>query len=170
MSKITPTYIFGLSFNLKAITIKGTDIAVREAPPVPLAYNGRIPQGSCPFLYISDEVNDPSRVGRVLIGASKREFARLEETKLPRETRSFFITEQEPEVTFLEEVAVKSASSGEERLVASNLVIHPGQALEFQVADEFYSDAILKVRGYYIPLRFDQASEEDGAPSSQAPN
>jgi len=80
------------------------------------------------------------------------------------------LSEQEPEVTFLETVAVKSASSGEERLIAANLVIHPGEAREFRIPEEFYGDAILKIRGYYLPLRFDQISEEDGPPSGQAPN
>ena len=90
--------------------------------------------------------------------------------KLPSEAHTFFLSEQEPEVTYLETVVVKNASSGEERLVASNLVIHPGQAREFQIPEEFYGDAILKIRGYYIPLRFDQNAEEDGASSGQAPN
>lgn len=168
--KINRTYIFGPAYNLKTITIKRTDISVRSAPAAAVAFLGNTGVGSCPFLYVSDGVDDPSRVGRVLIGASKKELARDEENKLPRETRSFFLSEQEPEVTFLETVAVKSASSGEEHLIGSNLVIHPGQAREFRIPEEFYGDAVLKIRGYYIPLRSDQASEEDGPPSSQAPN
>ena len=132
---------------------------MQSAPAAAVAFLGAAEEGSCPFLYVSDGVNDPSRVGRVLIGASKKELARVDETKLPLETRTFFLSEQEPEVTFLETVVVKNASSGEERLVTSNLVIHPGEAREFRIPEEFYGDAILKIRGYYIPLRFDQDAE-----------
>jgi hypothetical protein len=161
---INRAYIFGPAYNLKTITIKGKDIPVRSAPAVAIAFFANAEAGSCPFLYVSDGTDEPNRVGRVLIGASKKEMAKVDETKLPLETHSFFITEQEPEITFLESVAVKRASTGEERVVASNLAVHPGQALEFRVPDEFYGDAILKLRGYYMPLRFDQIAEDDGAP------
>jgi hypothetical protein len=127
---INRTYIFGPAYNLKTITIKRTDVTVQSAPAVAVAFLGPAQEGSCPFLYVSD---DPSRAGRVLIGASKKELARVDETKLPGEAHTFFLSEQEPEVTFLEKVAVKSASSGEERLVASNLVLHPGEAREFRI-------------------------------------
>jgi hypothetical protein len=167
--KINRTYIFGPAYNLKTITIKGTEIAVRNAPAAAVAYLGQTETGSCPFLFVSNGIDDPSRVGRVLIGASKKELARVEEKNLPHETRSFFLSEQEPEVTFLETVAVKSASSGEERLVASNLVIHPGEAREFRIPEN-YGDAVLKIRGYYIPLRLGQSADGDAAPSDQAPN
>jgi len=168
--KINPTYIFGPAYDLKSISVKGTAIALRSAPAAAVAFLGETGIGSCPFLFVSDGIGAPSRVGRVLIGASKKELARIEENKLLPETRSFFITEQEPEVTFLETVAIRSALSGEERLIASNLVIHPGEAREFQIPKEFYGDAILKIRGYYIPLRLDQSAEMDAAPSGQAPN
>ncbi|MGH6844016.1 MAG: hypothetical protein ACRECU_04705 [Methylocella sp.] len=168
--KINRTYIFGPAYNLKTITIKGRDILVRGAPAAAIALLGTAQLGSCPFLYVSDGAGEPSRVGRVLIGASKKELARLNETKLPREARTFFLSEQEPEVTYLETIVVKNSSSGEERLVASNLVIHPGEAREFRIPEEFYGDAFLKIRGYYIPLRLDQSAKGDGTPSTDAPN
>jgi len=88
--KINRTYIFGPAYNLKTITIKGTEIAVRNAPAAAVAYLGQTETGSCPFLFVSNGIDDPSRVGRVLIGASKKELARVEEKNLPHETRSFF--------------------------------------------------------------------------------
>lgn len=172
--KIHRTYIFGPAYNLKTITIKGNDIPVRSAPAAAVAYRPGFccGEGSCPFLYVSGDAgtDDLIRIGRVLIGASKKQLVRTEEKELPPETRSFFISEQEPEVTFLDTIAVKSGSSGEERLIASNVVIHPGQAREFRVPKEFYGNAILKIRGYYIPLRFDQSAEGDAAPGGPAPN
>ncbi len=162
--KINRTYVFGPAYELKAITIKGNSVIVRSAPAAAVAFLGQTGIGSCPFLYVSDGVGDPSRVKRVLVGASRKELGRIEEIPLPPEARSFFISEQEPEVTFIETVALRDAQSGEERVVASNLAIRPGRSREFQIPEAFQGRAILKLRGYYTPLRFDEiAAREDGA-------
>jgi pimeloyl-ACP methyl ester carboxylesterase len=154
--EFTPTYVFGPAFDLNALTIKGTEVRVRSAPATSIAYLGKAPIGSCPFLFVSNGVDDLSRVGRVLIGASRKDLVRTEEITLPKGTSSFFISEQEPEVTFLETVGVKESSSGIERLVASNVVLHPGDAHEFSIPKELVGELKLKVRGYYEPLRLDR--------------
>jgi hypothetical protein len=154
--KFTPAYVFGPAFGLKTLTIRGTEVAVRSAPAAAVAYLGKAPVGSCPFLFVSNGMDDPSRVGRVLIGASRKDLARTEEIKLPKETRSFFISEQEPEVTFLETVGVKDSSSGIEQLIASSVVLHPGDAREFFIPQGFGGEVTLRLRGYYKPLRLDR--------------
>ena len=167
---ITRTYVFGPAFSLNTLRIKGTDVAVRKAPATAVAYLGGAEEGSCPFLFVSNGVDDPSRMGRVLIGASKKNLARTEEIKLPRETLSFFISEQEPEVTFLDTVSVKDSSSGAERLIVSNVVLHPGDAREFLIPKEFVGEITLKLRGYYEPLRLERFVDSIPAPNTRAPN
>jgi hypothetical protein len=101
-------------------------------------------------------MDDPSRVGRVLIGAARKDLARTEEIKLPKGTWSFFISEEEPEVTFLETVGVKDSSSSIEQLIASSVVLRPGDAREFFIPKGFSGEITLRLRGYYKPLRFDR--------------
>jgi hypothetical protein len=164
--KFTPAYVFGPAFGLKTLTIRGTEVAVRSAPAAAVAYLGKAPVGSCPFLFVSNGMDDPSRVGRVLIGASRKDLARTEEIKLPKETRSFFISEQEPEVTFLETVGVKDSSSGIEQLIASSVVLHPGDAREFFIPQGFGGEVTLRLRGYYKPLRLDRFVDSGPASTS----
>jgi pimeloyl-ACP methyl ester carboxylesterase len=167
--KFTPAYVFGPAFSLNTLTIKGTEIAVRSAPAAAVAYLGKAPVGSCPFLFISNGMDDPSPVGRVLIGASRKDLARTEEIKLPKETCSFFISEQEPEVTFLETVGVKDSSSGIEQLIASNVALHPGDAREFFIPKGFVGEVTLRLRGYYKPLRFDRFVDSGPASTTSPP-
>jgi hypothetical protein len=150
----TPTYVFGPSFELEGLTIQGTEVAVRPAPADFLNYLGRAPVGSCPFLFISNGMTEPNRVGRVLIGASRKDLARIEELRLPKGTSSFFITEQEPEVTHLAEVTVIDHSSKIEQIIASEVVLRPGEAREFFIPKEFTGEITLKLSGYYEPLHY----------------
>jgi hypothetical protein len=168
--KITPTYIFGPSFNLRTLRVRGTEVNVRSAPAASVAYFGSAEVGSCPFLFASNGVDEPSRIGRVLVGASKSNLIRTEEIKLPKETQSFFISEQEPEVTLLETVMVKGPSPGEEHLIASSVVLHPGEAREFVIPKEIVGDVTLILRGYYEPLRFDNSLDTVSSQKTRAPN
>jgi hypothetical protein len=97
-------------------------------------------------------LGDPIRIGRVLIDASKEDLARTEEIRLPRETRSFFVSEQEPEITYLTQISVVDEESGVERVLASKVVLHPGDGREFLIPEEFVGGVTLKLRGYYESL------------------
>ncbi|MGD9657680.1 MAG: hypothetical protein AB7U61_08590 [Methylocystis sp.] len=167
---VTPTYLFGTSLYLNTLRIMGSDVRVRRAPAAAVGFIGYTETGSCPFLFVSNGVDEPSRVGRVLVGANKWNLARTEEIELPRGTRSLFISEQEPEVTFMETISIKDSSSGEERLIASNIVLHPGDARQFTIPAEFSGKITLRVRGYYEPLRLEEFVEGAPEPNSHAPD
>jgi hypothetical protein len=164
--KVTPTYIFGPSLNLSALTIEGTEVEVRAAPADSLNFIGRAPIGSCPFLFVSTGSDDPTRIGRVLIGASRKELVRTEEIKLPQGTRSFFISEVEPKVTYLETLWVKDSQLGIERLIASGVLLRPGEAREFPIPKGLTGEITLSLQGYYEPLHFERFADRSLASSS----
>src|SRR5258708_7631802 len=56
----------------------------------------------------------------------------------------------------LETVGVKDSSSGIEQLIASSVVLHPGDAREFFIPQGFGGEVTLRLRGYYKPLRLDR--------------
>jgi hypothetical protein len=160
--KVTPTYIFGPSYSLRSLSIAGTEVVTRAAPADSLNFLGRAPIGSCPFLFVSTGTDDLIRIGRVLIGASRKDLARIEEIKFPKGTRSFVIREQEPEVTFLETIILKdSAVPAREQLIASDVVLRPGDDREFLVPAGFSEEIILKLRGHYEVLDFARFANSD---------
>lgn len=167
---VTRTYVFGPAFYLNSVRVMGSDVQVRRAPAAAVAFIGTAEEGSCPFLFVSSGADEPIRVGRVLVGANKRDLARNEEINLPVGTRSFFISEQEPEVTFLETISIRDSSSDAERLLASNIVLHPGDAREFTIPTEFAGEITLTLRGYYEPLRLDKFIDSAFAPDTRAPD
>jgi hypothetical protein len=152
--KVNQTYVFGPSLGLSTVTIKGVEVPVRSVPPAAVAYLGPAEIGSCPFLFVSDGSEEPRRIGRVLIGASDETRARTEQILLPPGATSVFVSEQEPEITYLQSVSISDAATGEETLLATDVVLHPGDAREFVLPPTLRDQARLTVRGYYLPLRF----------------
>ncbi len=157
---ITQSYVFGRSYSLKDITLKGKAIPVRPAPASALVFIGGTGAGSCPFLFVDDEVNEYVRIGRILVGAYKQELARTETIQLPRGTRSVYISEQEPEVTHLERVVAKNSGS-QETLLMENVDIRPGWSQKIEIPEPLRDNAQLIIRGHYSPLRL------YGGPASQ---
>jgi hypothetical protein len=152
-SAVTQTYIFGPAYNLNDITLKGQRIGVRPAPASALAYvgNTKVEAGSCPFLFVEDEVNSYAKIGRTLVGAYDKILGRVEEIPIPNGTRSVHVSEQEFEVTYLNKILVKV--NEEKKTLAENVIIRPGSSREFPIPENFRENARIIIDGYYEPLR-----------------
>lgn len=152
VSRITPTYIFGPSYSLRDITIRGRTLSVRSTPATALFQTGSIEGASCPFLFVSDEYDDDIKIGRILIGAVGSRRNTTEVINLPKGTRSIHIAEQEPEITYLRKVSIRNTATAKEELLATNVEIRPGRSVTFKIPDELQGDTQLFVEGFYIPL------------------
>ena len=100
-AKITQSYVFGPWYDLKDIVLKGKAIAVRSAPASALVFVGETGIGSCPFLFVDDDQNSYVKAGRMSVGANDESRSREETIKLAPGTRSLYLSEQEPEITYV---------------------------------------------------------------------
>jgi hypothetical protein len=91
-----------------------------------------------------------------LVGAHDARLARTEEISLPDNIRSVYVNEQEPEITHLEKISVRTDSG--EQVLGENIVIGPGHVREFVIPDKLRQNAKLIVRGYYELLHPSQMS------------
>ena len=157
-AKITQSYVFGPSYDLKDIVLKGKAIAVRSAPASALVFVGETGIGSCPFLFVDDDQNSYVKVGRMLVGANDESRSREEIIKLAPGTRSLYLSEQEPEITYVEQIAIRDAASGFEEVLARNVVLRPGWSRKFDVPERMRADAQLVLRGYYKRLELRDAA------------
>jgi hypothetical protein len=103
-------------------------------------------------LYVDDQDGGYVKFGRILVGAHTLSQTKTDQISLPDGTHAIFISEQEPELTHLERVSVRSGSQGPERILAENIQVGPGRAIQFDIPEPFRSNATLVVRGYYDPL------------------
>jgi hypothetical protein len=148
---VTKTYVFGLAYDLKDITLRGQAISVRSAPASALAFVGDTGVGSCPFLFVGADSEQFIKLGRILIGASAESLTRREQIKLPAGTRFFYISEQEPEVTHIQEV-IASDEEGFTEVLAQNVELRPGWSKKFEIPERLKGRVQLDVRGYYKRL------------------
>ena len=143
---------------MKDIVLKGKAIAVRSAPASALVFVGETGIGSCPFLFVDDDQNSYVKVGRMLVGANDESRSREETIKLAPGTRSLYLSEQEPEITYVEQIAIRDAASGFEEVLARNVVLRPGWSRKFDVPERMRADAQLVLRGYYKRLELRDAA------------
>jgi hypothetical protein len=154
LRKVTESYVFGSSYDIRDLRIRAKSVSVRPAPANALSWGGNtIPGASCPFLFVDDDRGEPALLGRILIGSHGKHLARTEHINLPSGSKAITIVEQEPETTYLGRVAVISA--GRERILAENVTIRPGHARSFSIPEEFRVDPVLVVHGYYNMLGAD---------------
>jgi hypothetical protein len=153
---VTPTYLFGPSYEIAEITVAGKSLAVRSTPAVAAWFTeGGISGGSCPFLFVNDGGDEPSIIGRVLVGADNPALSRRELVELPSGTRSIILAEQEPEITVIDKLAVSDKYTGEEIALADRIEIGPDSAREFIIPHRFENNAVLGIQGHYHQLRFE---------------
>jgi hypothetical protein len=149
-SRITQTYVVGPAYELIDLALKGQRIPVRRAPASAVAYLGTAGIGSCPFLFF-DQGESIIAVGRVLVGAHNKTLTKTEEVLIPDGARFAYISEQEPELTHLERVGVRTM--GLEKVLAEYISIGPGRAWRIEIPEGFRTNGTLFIRGYYHPLR-----------------
>jgi hypothetical protein len=147
-SASSDAYIFGQSFELKSVKIEGQWVSVRDAPASALVANEAGGGASCPFLFANDGQDTEIALGRVLVGAHSRSLSSTSVIKLPEHTRTVFLRELEPEVTFISRLALRSA--GQERVLVKDRIIGPGEEIEIDIPITFErGDQFLVVTGYY---------------------
>jgi len=155
--KVTPGYVFGPSYTLQDIKLKGKTVPVRKVPPAAIWFArtsaGFISGATCPFLFVDNKISGPSIIGRILVGASSATLTKTETIRLPESTEAFILSELEPEITFIERISIKAEDASNDTVVAENLVIRPGNSVRFEIPRQFREKPILTVRGYYQPLR-----------------
>jgi hypothetical protein len=159
---IVGTYFYGPAIEIRSIGVGGSFVPVRSAPAVAtvMRIDTLSEEGSCPFLYFRMSNGEIVRAGRVLVGASDRSLTREERIEIPNGAISVIIQEEEPEITFLDQVAVAYGRSTP-TVKLENARIDPGGAIEFDLVDNTsvvnmktfnQRDRQLIIRGFYKTL------------------
>ena len=156
------SYIFGPSFNLKSVEIEGNWVSVRDPPAAALVANDAGGGASCPFLFADDGQGAEIALGRVLVGAHSLALSSTTVIKLPDKTRTIFLREFEPELTFISRVVLRS--EGEERELVRDKAIEPGQQLVVDIPSMTGSNSYLVVSGYYQTIESVLASKPPAVP------
>ena len=158
-TQLTQTYRYGPAIQIEAITVGSETMKVRPAPAVASLLNGHFEEGSCPFLYF--ELADGSLVkhGRILVGASGSEKAREEYVEIPDGAVRVIIREEEPEVSFLSQIAIQYDSSDRNHEIATMIRLNPGTEMSFRIENTRKvgynppgQKRRIKISGFYIPL------------------
>ena len=155
-------YIFGPSFDLKSIEIEGQWVSVRAPPAAALVANDAGGGASCPFLFADDDQGAEIALGRVLVGAHSLALSSTSVIRIPDQTRTIFLRELEPEVTFVSRIVL--SSEGKERELVRDRAIEPGQQLVIDIPSTPGSDRYLVVSGYYQTIKLILASKSPAAP------
>jgi hypothetical protein len=159
-SDVARTYYFGEARDLRQVVIGDNAYEVRETPRVAMLSVAGYDGASCPFLEFVEDDGLPSLHGRVLVGASARNRARTDRVPVPPGARSVVISEREPEVSYLSEIALVDDRSGERRVLAEDLVLKPLEKVELEIPEDLAARPLtVAITGYYLPITRDVVAE-----------
>ncbi|MCP4318700.1 MAG: hypothetical protein GY789_22565 [Hyphomicrobiales bacterium] len=148
------TYYFGEARDLKQVVIGENAYEVRETPRMAMLSVAGYDGASCPFLEFTEADGKSSLHGRVLVGASDASKAETETVPVPRGATTLIISEREPEISYLSEIALVERTTGARTVLAGNLVLKPFDRLELEVPKLLRDKTLdVQISGYYEPLR-----------------
>lgn len=164
---ITRTYIFGPSWELRAIGAGDRELPVRKLPASAWMTVAGYGVGSCPWLVTRAADGAAVEHGRVLVGAVGPEAARGETRPIPPGTREIVLAEREPELAMIRRVAFRPEGAAAFETLAAGRVLLPGETLTLPLeAEAARAGGEVLIEGWYVPLfpgfetRFDLAEAE----------
>lgn len=145
--RIKGTYIYGPAIELTSLNVGGERIDARKAPAVAAVTDGYFEEGSCPFLYFVGLDGTILRYGRILIGTNGHQNRRKETIKIPPGTRFVLIQEEEPEISYLDEIVLHKHAAGEDVEVEryTNIKLLPQHAIKIPIP--FSTESALLIGG-----------------------
>jgi pimeloyl-ACP methyl ester carboxylesterase len=146
-------YAYGPRAKLISARALGRDLALRQFDPAKVWAHFGSEEGSCPSIHVEASDNSRQSYGRILGGARGVEKVRTESVTHAGAARAIEITEDEAEVTRLEEIRVyRVDSSGQEVLTHQEFgrVLLPGRPLRIETPElQDASSVRIEVRGFY---------------------
>lgn len=156
-------YLFGSSYTPVDIEIEGQKLPIRPADRNNISMTASLEKGSCPILYVIDNKNQVRRrLGPIIVEAVGKKRMMSQEVPLTATVTEVQISEEEFEVSTLEEVSlIETDRSGRERHLWKNrepVVLELGQRLRIPVSRAPGTQVRLRVRGYYDPYSLASAT------------
>ena len=128
-AEVERTYYFGEARDLAQVVIGDNAYEVRDTPRMAMLSVAGYDGASCPFLEFTEADGKTSLHGRVLIGASDASRADTETVPVPPGASKIIISEREPEISYLSEIALVDKTTGERTVLAANQVLKPFEML-----------------------------------------
>ena len=142
---------------LKGHNTKGQNNFRSKRPGECSGFRGRNRYGVVSILYVDNESDNFIKVGRILVAIHPHR-PKNEVIQLPEGTRSLYLSEQEPEITYVEKIVVSGGAERVEKLSSRTSSCDPVGLKRLEIPERLRVGAKLMLRGFYRRLELRDAT------------